>query len=104
MLVGDKVNDEQTKCYCGHTTYCDCGPEESKQETLEEVAERLAYDSTEENKGFPSIKRFIEGAKWQQQNSYSEEEVLSILNKHRTHLYTIKSQSDKEWFEQFKKK
>jgi hypothetical protein len=27
---------EETKCYCGHTTYCDCGPEESKQETLEE--------------------------------------------------------------------
>jgi hypothetical protein len=24
---------EQTKCYCGHTTYCDCGPlEEPKQE------------------------------------------------------------------------
>jgi hypothetical protein len=19
---------KQTKCYCGHTTYCDCGPEE----------------------------------------------------------------------------
>jgi len=25
---------EQTKCYCGHTTTCDCGPEEPKQETL----------------------------------------------------------------------
>lgn len=26
---------QQTKCYCGHTTYCDCGPlEEPKQETL----------------------------------------------------------------------
>jgi hypothetical protein len=22
---------EETKCYCGHTTYCDCGPEEPKQ-------------------------------------------------------------------------
>jgi hypothetical protein len=20
--------EEQTKCYCGHTTYCDCEPEE----------------------------------------------------------------------------
>ena len=27
-------NEEQTKCYCGHTTYCDCGPEETKQETI----------------------------------------------------------------------
>jgi hypothetical protein len=26
--------NETTKCYCGHTTYCDCGPEEPKQETL----------------------------------------------------------------------
>jgi len=26
---------QETKCYCGHTTYCDCGPlEEPKQETL----------------------------------------------------------------------
>jgi len=24
---------QETKCYCGHTTYCDCGPlEEPKQE------------------------------------------------------------------------
>ena len=68
---------EETKCYCGHTTTCDCGPEQDfkdielpqqeRQETPEEAAERLAYDSTEENKGFPSMKRFIEGAKWQQE-------------------------------------
>jgi hypothetical protein len=45
----------------------------NKQETLEEAAERLAYDSTEENKGFPSMKRFIEGAKWQQ------EQILEFL-------------------------
>jgi hypothetical protein len=25
---------QETKCYCGHTTYCDCGPEEPKQETI----------------------------------------------------------------------
>lgn len=22
------MKQKQTKCYCGHTTYCDCGPEE----------------------------------------------------------------------------
>jgi hypothetical protein len=44
-----------------------------KQETLEEAAERLAYNSTEENKGFPSIKMFIQGAKWQQ------EQILQFL-------------------------
>jgi hypothetical protein len=96
---------EETKCYCGHTTYCDCGPEEPKQETLEEVAERLAYDSTEENKGFPSIKRFIEGAKFQQKRSYSEEEVMNILYKHTGYLFgENKHLLLEEWFEQFKKK
>lgn len=31
----------QIKCYCGHTTMCDCSPIEPKQEALEEVAEKL---------------------------------------------------------------
>jgi len=35
------------------------------KETLKEAAERIAYDSTESNKGFPSMRMFIEGAKWQ---------------------------------------
>jgi hypothetical protein len=51
----------------------------NKQETLEEAAERIAYNSTEENKGFPSIKMFIQGAKWQQERMYSEEEVKQML-------------------------
>jgi hypothetical protein len=57
---------EETKCYCGHTTYCDCGPE-----TLEEVAERLYPNKS--TKGwidqYSAIQRihFIEGAKWQQE-------------------------------------
>jgi hypothetical protein len=37
MIKNDEelgLYDETTKCYCGHTTYCDCGPEEPKQETL----------------------------------------------------------------------
>lgn len=29
---------KQIKCYCGHTTYCDCGPlEELKEETIENI-------------------------------------------------------------------
>jgi len=29
---------KQIKCYCGHTSYCDCSPlEEPKQETLEQI-------------------------------------------------------------------
>ena len=35
---------EEIKCYCGHTTTCDCGPEEPKQErsySEEEVIQLL---------------------------------------------------------------
>ena len=30
--------EEKTKCYCGHTTTCDCGPEEPKQEKKEDTS------------------------------------------------------------------
>jgi hypothetical protein len=86
--------------------------EEPKQETtLEEAAERLAYDSTEENKGFPSMKRFIQGAKWQQERSYSEEDMksafkvgFSIGYGSDVHAIDEKNRTCDEWFEQFKKK
>lgn len=51
-------------------------------ETLKEVAERYV-DSFEYSIAHPrrvAIKSFINGAKWQQQNSYSEEEVLHLLD------------------------
>ena len=38
-----------TKCYCGHTTTCDCGPEEPKQEDMitkiMQMDAKMAYDS-----------------------------------------------------------
>jgi hypothetical protein len=48
----------ETKCYCGHTTRCDCGPE-----TLEEAAER--YIAEDNNNRY--YNDFINGAKWQQE-------------------------------------
>jgi hypothetical protein len=75
-----------------------------KQETLEEAAEKW-YDSTEENKGFPKIKAFKEGAKWQQEqdkNKYSEDEVKHIISEAlQSALVTVDLE---QWFEQFKKK
>jgi hypothetical protein len=87
-----------TKCYCGHTTYCDCGPE-----TLEEAAERLCPNKQVE------YDMFIEGAKWQQERSYSEEEVKDIveqtIEKFYKHFYTLtKAEMKEQLFEQFKKK
>ena len=58
----------ETKCYCGHTTRCDCGPE-----TLEEAINK--YPLINQRIGFKL------GAKWQQERSYSEEEVGEIIYK-----------------------
>jgi uncharacterized protein YneR len=80
--------------------------EEPKQETtLEEVAENYAkqFDYAEDSS--PQLD-FIEGAKWQQERMYSEEEVEQIFNIGQM----IKNYGDykpytfKEALEQFKKK
>ena len=67
-----------------------------KQETLEEVAEEFyseqskAYEDEVEPMFDTSrylVAGFIEGAKWQQQNSYSEEEVRELLLTQRGNCY-----------------
>jgi len=69
-----------------------------RQETLEEAAERIAYDSTEENKGFPSIKMFIKGAKWQAEKMYE------IMNAYADDVMGGCNLRAEEWFEKFKNK
>lgn len=68
---------EETKCYCGHTTYCDCGP---KQETLIEAAEqfinKLDFNSLEiDDKIFEAI---LFGTKWQQEKLCDSEVIQKI--------------------------
>ena len=88
-----------------------------KQETLEEAAQKrfpINHNlSILERMGLNSAANmgFIEGAKWQAERMYSEEEVLELLKKFAPHIrYNYKelphtwSQVVKEWFEQFKKK
>jgi hypothetical protein len=87
-----------------------------KEETLEEAAERYAEKVFNERPNLDNDSKiwlvggstlgFTEGAKWQQERSYSEEEVIDIL------LLSYSSISDRslagadlrKWFEQFKKK
>jgi hypothetical protein len=83
--------------------------EEPKQETLEEVAERLYSDK--EYPMYGEIRRhsFIAGAKWSQEqdkNKYSEEEVFRLLvhSNERYGKRSVTTQCIKIWFEQFKKK
>ncbi len=70
-----------------------------KQEILEEAAERR----------FPSKMEmydvFIEGAKWQQERSYSEEEVINLLYIRSMCQEHYESDAEvREWFNKFKKK
>lgn len=45
----DLRKEEKIKCYCGHTNYCECGPEE------EMIEEEFCYYS-----GLPSPKAYNE--------------------------------------------
>ena len=47
-------------------------------------------------------KGFIEGAKWQQERMYSEEEVLEIIRQYALEEHLITSSKPDIWFKQFK--
>ena len=90
------------------------------KETLEEAAENYAIDKQNENasKYYMALESFQEGAKWQQERSYSEEEVKNLIKIIEWYdkesdvrpNYTpdieerIGEISMWDWFEQFKKK
>jgi hypothetical protein len=79
--------------------------ENQKQETIEEAAKN--YVKTIFDNGIPLAMQnvFKEGAKWQAERMYSEEEVLDILRKSHSIEQTSKMDSwITKWFEQFKKK
>lgn len=105
--------NKKIKCYCGHTTTCDCIPEnEIEEETLEEAAERTEFKRYGENLTTYTHERpaynlgFKKGAKWQQERSYSEEEVKEIF--YAGFDYAEDKSGNipnfKQYFEQFKKK
>ena len=143
-----KEEAKQIKCYCGHTTYCDCSPlAELTQETLEEVAEidltrlcyydrrnpdfqikeEYGYDKEEvEATGnfakkdcacdncFYGRSKLTEQLLWQQERSYSEEDLRKAWEDGRNNVITVgkppfvitkfQHNSFSNWFEQFKKK
>lgn len=90
-----------------------------KQETLEEVAERIAENFKNVDFKAGVIYGIIEGAKWQQEqdkNKYSEEEVTDLLQKALIHkddgeigaLVTaqgeIRTANFNQWVDKYKKK
>jgi hypothetical protein len=113
-------DEPKTKCYCGHTTYCDCGPEQDfkdielpqqeRPETLEEAAEwlypifdRFKYDEDWVEDVTKRRDDFIKGAKWQQERSYSEEDMKLSFETGRNFQLTGEDNFN-ELIEQFKKK
>jgi hypothetical protein len=70
----------------------------NKMETIEEFAERLCPNKQVE------YDMIIEGAKWQQERSYSEEEVLEIIRQYALEEHLITSSKPDIWFEQYERK
>jgi hypothetical protein len=85
--------------------------EEPKQETLEEAAERFAetYFNKNETSMRTSTLSFKDGAKWQAERMYSEEECYKTLHNLMTDIklqgLIIADDIDlKKWFDYNKKK
>jgi G3E family GTPase len=82
----------------------------NKQETLEEASENHQKGGYEWQK--EKRKSFIEGAKWQQERMYSEEDMKKAIRfgfdkgfcSNSSNKIKNLSLSEQEWFEQFKKK
>jgi len=79
-----------------------------KQETIEEIAGNfwLNDDSISYNDRISYVNGFIMGAKWQQENSYSEEDMKDAYIQGTLGLEYKKNfnESFYKWFKQFKKK
>jgi hypothetical protein len=95
-------NEEQTKCYCGHTTYCDCGPEEPKQETL--LGKTISKKDADKNS-------FEDVTKYKIERSYCEEEIKSAFKVGFSIGYgstvqelDLKNEYCEKWFSKFKNK
>jgi len=102
-----KQDDELRKIYPanieGSTEFFDgC----SKEETIEEAAERLVPKTiiSEQDKAIWRV-AFEECAKWQAERMYSEEEVHQIIESYQNIMENNPVHTSyNKWFEQFKKR
>jgi hypothetical protein len=76
------------------------------KQTPEESAEKY-FPNAEQVGGeyYIAYKAFIEGIKYQQQKSYSVEEVVDLIKAREVEqgFYGAKGLTTEEWFEQFKR-
>jgi hypothetical protein len=85
--------------------------EEPKHETLEEAAEKMYPCKGELEIHFYMVRRlaFINGAKWQAERMYSEEDMCLLVAEYQEYLKRtfhpeFSQATFKQWFEQFKNK
>jgi hypothetical protein len=75
------------------------------KETLEEAAEKYVLNESDTTFKLVSKYSFKDGAKWQAERMYSEEELLKILESHKDIIeFEGNNFYHEQWFEQFKKK
>ena len=110
-IIIPSEESKQIKCYCGHTTYCDCGPlEEPRKETLKEAAEKLYQEGLQNDLGLSFHDGVKFGAKWQQERMYSEEDMRkafkdgSWVTSWSDMGIEMKYDTFEKWFEKFKNK
>jgi hypothetical protein len=76
-----------------------------KKETREEASEYFAHNNfnMHDTNNYKALKvGFEQGAKWEKERSYSEEEVYHILCEHTAFLFAGGKSTLTEWFEKFK--
>jgi hypothetical protein len=84
----NRNKEPKTKCYCGHTTTCDCGPEQYFKdiefpqqeipETLEEAIKRMCIFKVSNINDEIRTVNFELGAKWQQERICDSEIIQRI--------------------------
>ena len=107
-LIKEEPNQESHICkYCNAETTqpddeCYAKP---KQETIEEAAERN-HNEQKLNTYTPYTfnDAFKDGAKWQAERMYSEEELKLAYNEGQVSIISANYIRTEEWFENFKKK
>jgi hypothetical protein len=100
IIPKEEPKQEYVKCTCANSLeYSNCGKkcerildeQEPKQETLEEAADKFSKELSQ-------VVAFYEGAKWQQERMYSEEEIKTAMK----NGYGIKYFSEHKFLENLK--
>ena len=105
--IGECKGNNGNGCFMdspGHN--CGCIVRKPKQETLEEVAKKYATNHGMMAYVFPEKeKSFIDGAEWQQERMYSEEDMLEFANwcRIQDNKYPNRVILIQQLFEKFKK-